>query len=95
MEDAADVRENATERKTTLFSGKGEANYAGQRITRYQCDEFLNPSWGKAASAQNGSSSFRATEILPPNSNIIPNYSYSIEEVSSHTTGHFSPQKGA
>lgn len=54
--------------------------HVGRRITRYQFGELLTPSWGKAATTQNGSSGFKATGIMPFNREIIPDYAFSNEE---------------
>ncbi|GJQ65374.1 hypothetical protein Trydic_g7485 [Trypoxylus dichotomus] len=40
-------------------------NHAGRRITRSQFKELLNTNWDTAATTQNGSSSFKATEFYP------------------------------
>ncbi|CAB3256886.1 unnamed protein product [Arctia plantaginis] len=49
---------------------------SGRRITRLSFGALLNRAWGKAASAENAISGFRATGVYPLNPEAIPDYAY-------------------
>jgi hypothetical protein len=51
----------------------------GRRITRLSFGALLNKAWGKAASAENAISGFRATGAYPLNPAAVPDYAF-IEE---------------
>lgn len=52
----------------------------GRRITRLSFGTLLNKAWGKAASAENAISGFKATGVYPFNPEAVPDYAFSIQE---------------
>lgn len=50
--------------------------HPSQKISRLNFGQLLNDSWTKAATVNNAVSSFRSTEIVPFNPQIIPDYAF-------------------
>ncbi|XP_046739416.1 uncharacterized protein LOC124407375 [Diprion similis] len=51
----------------------------GRRITRLSFGTLLNKAWGKAASAENAITGFKATGVSPFNPSAIPDYAFTQE----------------
>ena len=57
-------------------------NHPGRTVTQFQMSSLFGPAYGKAATAANAISGFRATGIVPFNPDIFPDHLYSPAEVS-------------
>lgn len=61
-------------------------NNPSRNINRLQFRKFLNTSWTKSASAENGVGGFKACGIILLNMAAIPDYAYMTEDGSESTT---------